>query len=130
MTKYLRLKFGSLSKAFDATNADDLDGGVIGVRQQNADLRKMFSTFFIDLLLDVDEIEKSGFKFSDMKTIYSQNAVPVCFCHQIFIRIEQFESNFDPSFGLYQTSLQINLLLFDNTIEVCTYIAGIELAIC
>jgi hypothetical protein len=77
MTKFLRLKFGSLSNAFSSSNDVTNDANIVNDVQNKTELNKFFSLLFMDLLTDVEDFEKSGNLFLDLKTFYKQNPIQV-----------------------------------------------------
>jgi hypothetical protein len=59
LAKFLRLKFGSLGAAFDLDGHDR--------RQREDELRKLFSTLFVELLVDADQVSIFRISISDVK---------------------------------------------------------------
>ena len=72
LVRFLRLKYGTLSRAFSS------DVSAVESAAKETEMKKLFSILFLDLLLDIDMLEKSGTVFLDTKTLHAPNDIKVC----------------------------------------------------
>ena len=73
LVRFLRLKYGTLSRAFSS------DVSAVESAAKETEMKKLFSLLFLELLLDIDMLEKSGTVFLDTKTLHAPNDIQVIF---------------------------------------------------